>query len=231
MRLDKYLADVLNISRQDAKRLIKNKEIKVNNSIINNINATINEERDIVLHNENILKYRKYIYLMMNKPQGYLSATFDKKDPTIMELIPDNLYLKDLSIVGRLDKDTEGLILLSNDGDFIHQITSPKKHISKKYYVEYSGVLIENAERLVELGLEMDDYKTLPGKLELLENNKAYITIYEGKFHQVKKMFEKLNTKVTYLKRMQIGNLTLKNLEVGNVIELTEEDLVKLKED
>lgn len=231
MRLDKYLADVLNISRQDAKRLIKNKEIQVNNSIINNINATINEERDVVLHNENILKYRKYIYLMMNKPQGYLSATFDKKDPTIMELIPDNLYLKDLSIVGRLDKDTEGLILLSNDGDFIHQITSPKKHISKKYYVEYSGVLIENAERLVELGIEIDDYKTLPGKLELLENNKAYITIYEGKFHQVKKMFEKLNTKVTYLKRMQIGNLTLKNLEVGNVIELTEEDLVKLKED
>ena len=231
MRLDKYLADVLKISRQDAKKLIKNKEITINNQIENNLNRTINEETDIVIYNEQILKYRKYIYLMMNKPSGYLSATFDKKDPTIMELVPKELYLKDLSIVGRLDKDTEGLILLSNNGAFIHDITSPKKHISKKYYVEYEGCLIENAAELVEFGMEIDDYTTLPGKLELLGDNKAYITIFEGKFHQVKKMFEKLNTKVIYLKRVQIGSLTLNDLKVGSVIELNDEDLKKIKEE
>lgn len=231
MRLDKYLADVLNISRQDAKKLIKNKEITINNQITNNVNSSINEDNDIIMYNEQILKYRKYIYLMMNKPSGYLSATFDKNNPTIMELVPKDLYLKDLSIVGRLDKDTEGLILLSNNGAFIHDVTSPKKHISKKYYVEYEGCLVDNAIELVENGMEIDDYITLPGKLELLGDNKAYITIFEGKFHQVKKMFERLSTKVIYLKREQIGALTLNDLKVGGVIELNDEDLQKLKEE
>lgn len=230
MRLDKYLADVLKISRQNAKKLIKDKEVLVNDNIVSNINIIIDEQKDCVIVNNQMLQYQKYIYLMMNKPKGYLSATFDNSNPTIIELVPQQFNFKDLSIVGRLDKDTEGLILLSNDGAFIHNITSPKKHISKKYYVEYSGVLLSDAVSYVENGIEIDDYKTLPGKLELIGSNKAYITIYEGKFHQVKKMFEKLNTKVEYLKRVQIGSLQLGDLKIGEVKELTLDDLEKIKE-
>lgn len=230
MRLDKYLADVLKISRQNAKKLIKDKEVLVNDNIVSNINIIIDEKKDCVIVNNQMLQYQKYIYLMMNKPKGYLSATFDNSNPTIIELVPQQFNFKDLSIVGRLDKDTEGLILLSNDGAFIHNITSPKKHISKKYYVEYSGVLLSDAVSYVENGIEIDDYKTLPGKLELIGSNKAYITIYEGKFHQVKKMFEKLNTKVEYLKRVQIGSLQLGDLKIGEVKELTLDELEKIKE-
>ncbi|MBR2892000.1 MAG: pseudouridine synthase [Bacilli bacterium] len=230
MRLDKYLADVLKISRQNAKKLIKDKEVLVNDNIVSNINIIIDEKKDCVIVNNQMLQYQKYIYLMMNKPKGYLSATFDNSNPTIIELVPQQFNFKDLSIVGRLDKDTAGLILLSNDGAFIHNITSPKKHISKKYYVEYSGVLLSDAVSYVENGIEIDDYKTLPGKLELIGSNKAYITIYEGKFHQVKKMFEKLNTKVEYLKRVQIGSLQLGDLKIGEVKELTLDELEKIKE-
>lgn len=230
MRLDKFLADVLKISRQDAKKIIKNKEVKINSELTTNINISIDEEKDVVTINERTLKYKKYIYLMLHKPSGYLSASFDKINPTIMELIPNEFCYKDLAIVGRLDKDTEGLILLSNDGDFIHTLTSPKKHIAKKYYVEFSGSILDNAVELVKQGIEIDDYVSLPGTLEILDSNKAYITIYEGKFHQVKKMFHHLNTTVTYLKRIQIGNLSLDDLEIGQVKELTDKDLEKLKE-
>lgn len=230
MRLDKYIADVLKISRQDSKKLIKEKFVKVNDIVTTNINSIVNENVDVITVKENKLKYQKYIYLMMNKPKGYLCATFDKNDKTVMDLIPDELRFKDLSIIGRLDKDTEGLLLFTNDGSLIHNLTSPKKHILKKYYVEYSGTLINDAITMVEMGMNIDnEYQTKPGILEVLGDNKAYITIYEGKFHQVKKMFEKLNTKVEYLKRVKIASLELKDLTLGSVRELTKEDLERLK--
>ena len=230
MRLDKYIADVLKISRQDSKKLIKEKFVKVNDIVTININSIVNENVDVITVKENKLKYQKYIYLMMNKPKGYLCATFDKNDKTVMDLIPDELKFKDLSIIGRLDKDTEGLLLFTNDGSLIHNLTSPKKHILKKYYVEYSGTLIKDAITMVEMGMNIDnEYQTKPGILEVLGDNKAYITIYEGKFHQVKKMFEKLNTKVEYLKRVKIASLELKDLALGSVRELTKEDFERLK--
>lgn len=230
MRLDKYLADILNLSRTDAKKIIKQKKVSVNEEISTNTNLIIDEINDTIKVDNIKVEYKKYIYLMLNKPRGYLSATFDKSDHTVIELIPNNFKMKDLSIVGRLDKDTEGLLLLSNDGSFIHNLTSPKKHISKKYYVEYSGTLKENACELVKEGINIDnEYTTLPGLLEPINNNSAYITIYEGKFHQVKKMFEYLNAKVTYLKRVKIGNLELSNLKMGETKELTNEELEKLK--
>ena len=230
MRLDKYLADALNISRVDAKKLIKQKKVSVNEEILTNTNLIINEFNDSIKVEDELIKYQKYIYLMLNKPSGYLSATFDKQDKTVIDLIPNNFKYKDLSIVGRLDKDTEGLLLLSNDGSFIHHLTSPKKHIPKKYYVEYSGTLLEDSEELVKKGLNIDnEYITLPGSLERINEDSAYITIYEGKFHQVKKMFDKLNTKVTYLKRVKIGNLELGDLKLGQIRELTENDIEKLK--
>lgn len=231
MRLDKYLADALNISRVDAKKLIKQKKVSVNEEILTNTNLIIDENKDYIKVENELIKYQKYIYLMLHKPSGYLSATFDKQDKTVIDLIPNNFKYKDLSIVGRLDKDTEGLLLLSNDGSFVHQLTSPKKHIAKKYYVEYSGTLLEDSEDLVKKGLNIDnEYTTLPAILERISLGSAYITIYEGKFHQVKKMFDKLNTKVTYLKRVKIGNLELDDLKLGQIRELTENDLEKLKE-
>ena len=231
MRLDKFLSDAQNISRSDSKRLIKEKKVTVNDLIVTNINTAINEEKDIVRVDNKQIIYKKYIYLMLNKPKDYICANYDNVHKTVIDLIPEQFKKKDLSIVGRLDKDTEGLLLLSNDGGFVHTLTTPKKHISKKYYVEYSGELIDNAIELVKEGINIDnEYTTLPSILEPINNYSAYITIYEGKFHQVKKMFENLNTKVVYLKRVKIGNLELENLQLGKVRELTNDDFLKLKE-
>lgn len=230
MRLDKFLADSLRISRNDVKSILKNKQIKVNGVITTDSSLNINENLDIVCFKDTKIIYEKYIYLMLNKPAGYLSANQDNSEHTIMELIPEEYKFKDLNIVGRLDKDTEGLILLSNDGNFIHNLTSPKKHVSKKYYVEYDLPLIDNSFEIVKNGIEIEDYKTMPGILEKLDSNKAYITIYEGKFHEVKKIFNKLGTNVTYLKRVSIAQLELGNLELGQVKKLTKEELDLLKE-
>ena len=228
MRLDKYLADSLKISRADAKKHLKNKLVKVNNEIITNINFVINDT-DIVLFNDKQIKYQKYIYLMLNKPSGYLSATQDSTDKTVMELIPNEYLFKDLSIVGRLDKDTEGLLLLTNDGDLIHHLTSPKHTIDKIYYVEHTNKLCDDASMLVQEGMNIDDYHTLPGVLDIIDDTKCYLTIHEGKFHQVKKMIEKMGSKVTYLKRVQIKDLKL-DIELGKLRELTNDEVNSLKE-
>lgn len=230
MRLDKFVADFLNISRNDVKQILKNKQIKVNGQIITDGSLAIKEDQDIVCFNDDKIVFEKYIYLMMNKPNGYLSATHDDFSSTIMDLVPKEYMLKGLNIVGRLDKDTEGLILLSNDGDFIHNLTSPKKHVSKKYYVEFNSELRDDSFEIVKNGVQIDDYTTLPGILERVNSNTAYITIYEGKFHEVKKIFNKLGTNVTYLKRVSIAKLELGDLELGKVKKLTKDDLELLKE-
>lgn len=230
MRLDKFIAISLNISRNDAKKYIKNNDILINNNKINDPNYIFDEKNDEIEVNGSLLKYEEYIYLMMNKPSGYLSATFDNKNKTIMELVPDEFLKKDLAIVGRLDKDTEGLIILTNDGRFIHQITSPKSNIIKKYYVKYDGILADNSKELVQEGIGLDTYKAKPGILDIINESEAYISITEGKFHEVKEIFKKLNANVTYLKRVKIGSLELGDLKIGEVIKLTKDEIDKIKE-
>lgn len=226
MRLDKYLSIFKIGTRSEIHKIIKNKKIKVNDEVITKPDYQVNEEDDQVKYNEQILIYEKNIYLMFNKPSGYLTANSDNYQKTIMEFFPKEY--QDLIIIGRLDKDTEGLLLLTNDGDFAHQITSPKKHIEKEYYVEFIGTLPDNIEEIFKKGVIIENnYLTLPSKIKILSNNSSLLTISEGKFHQVKQMFQAVGTKVTYLKRIRIGNLQLdSNLKLGEYKKIKKETII-----
>lgn len=226
MRLDKYLSIFKIGTRSEIHKIIKNKKIKVNDEVITKPDYQVNEENDQVKYNEQILIYEKNIYLMFNKPSGYLTANSDNYQKTIMEFFPKEY--QDLIIIGRLDKDTEGLLLLTNDGDFAHQITSPKKHIEKEYYVEFIGTIPDNIEEIFKKGVIIENnYLTLPSKIKILSNNSSLLTISEGKFHQVKQMFQAVGTKVTYLKRIRIGNLQLdSNLKLGEYKKIKKETII-----
>lgn len=229
MRLDKFIAETLKVSRKDAKILIKKKLVKINGEIVKDDGYNVLLDKDIVTYLDQELKYEQYIYLLMHKPQGYVCARIDNLHKTVMELVPQEYLVKDLTTVGRLDIDTEGVLLLTNDGQLVHNLTSPNHEVLKTYYVEFSGVLVSNAQEMVTKGMEIDDYITKPGKLNILSNYQAEITINEGKFHQVKKMFEKLNTKVTYLKRIKFANIVLDSLELGMIRKLSKEEIEYLK--
>lgn len=168
----------------------------------------------------------------MNKPAGVISATFDNKYKTVVDLLSDEYKVYDLFPVGRLDIDTEGLILLTNDGNLAHQLLSPKKCVPKKYYAIIQGNVTEKDVEKFRSGVVLDDgYKTMPAELEIINDGEVVIVIYEGKFHQVKRMFESVGKKVEYLKRVAMGGIELdKNLNTGNIRELTEEEIGILKQ-
>jgi len=233
MRLDKFVSVCLSISRDDARKVIKNKEIYVNDKIINKISFIVNESKDIIKKDDEVLVYEEFIYLMMNKPSGYLSATVDK-NKTVLDLI-DEYKTYNLAITGRLDIDTVGLLLITNDGELIHNLTKPKANIYKKYYVEVDGKFKVGDIQLFLDGLNISDGKgnsflTLPARLEIIDGRRAYISIKEGKFHQIKYMCKKIGLNVTYLKRLEIGPLVLDdNLKEGEYrkLENSEIDLLK----
>lgn len=190
-------------------------------------------EDNIFLDNERII-YRRYIYLMMNKPKGLVSSTDDPSFKTVVDILDQEYLIYKPFPVGRLDKDTEGLLLITNDGKLAHELLSPKKRVDKKYYVEVDGYVEEEHIRLFKEGIILDDgYKTLPSQLEIINSSivsKVYLTIQEGKFHQVKRMFKSVGMKVLYLKRISMGNLILdENLDVGQFRELTDEEISLLK--
>lgn len=227
MRLDKYLSFCLVKSRQEVKKLIKEKKVYVNNVLIVKEDFKVNEEVDNVICDNEEVSYQKYTYVILNKPAGFVTSTKDN-DKTVMELLP-NKYSK-LSPVGRLDKDTEGLLLFTNDGMTAHNLTSPKKDIKKVYYVELLNSIDESLINVFNSGVTLDDgYHTLPAELNIIDSYKAYLTISEGKFHQVKRMFISVNNKVTYLKRIKFGSITLDDsLELGHYRELSKSEIEKL---
>lgn len=230
MRLDKMLAHMNYGTRKEVKELIRKGYVMVNGTTITNDDYKVDEINDeIIIANEKV-EYKDKIYLMLNKPDGYVSATFDNYDPTVIDLISEYNYMN-IFPVGRLDKDTHGLLLITNDGDLAHNLLSPKKHVDKKYYLKYEGNITQNGIKAFEEGIILDDgYKTMPAKLIDLGNNEAYVIIKEGKFHQVKIMMEKINCKVTYLKRVEFGPLILdENLKEGEYRLLKEEELNSLK--
>ena len=226
MRLDKFLSHMGFGTRNEVKNIIKNGWVTIDDKTIKKADHQVKENQIVYVNNEPV-SYIKYEYYILNKPQGYVSAVEDNVYPTVMELVPS--IRSDLYPVGRLDVDTEGLLLICNDGKLTHDLLSPKKHVLKKYYVEFKGTLPKNAVEFFKQPMEFEDFTSKPATLEILDTNKAYLTISEGKFHQVKRMFLKADCEVTYLKRISFGPLELKDLEIGSARALTDKELETLK--
>lgn len=234
-RLDKILANMGYGSRKDVKKLIKEGRVEVNNKIVKKNDFKIDPNNEQISVDGCEILYRKYIYLMVNKPKDVVSSTDDPISRTVLDLLDDEYLIFNPFPAGRLDKDTEGLLLLTNDGKLAHELLSPKKGVDKTYYVEVEGFIEESYIGKFNEGIILDDgYKTLPAKLEILEPNifsKALLTIKEGKFHQVKRMFKAFNMEVVYLRRISIGSLKLdEKLKLGEYRELTEKEIQLLKE-
>ncbi len=235
IRLDKYLADCGVGTRTEIKKLIASGLVSVDGLNKPAPKDKIDENSAKVFFNGKLLKYRKYIYLMLNKPSGYVSAVRDNHYPVVTEFVPDEYKHFEVFPMGRLDIDTVGLLVLTNDGDMAHRLLSPTKHIPKKYIATVDGKITREDIRLFENGMDLGDFFTKPAILNPLstgdDKSVAEITIVEGKFHQIKRMFEKTGKKVTYLKRIQMNNLVLdENLREGEVRELTEEEVIYLSE-
>ncbi|MGL4948923.1 MAG: pseudouridine synthase [Anaeroplasmataceae bacterium] len=226
MRLDKLLSHSNYGSRKQVKELIRKGYVLVNGEVVTNDDYKINELEDEVIVDGSNIEYESLRYIMLNKPSGVVSATYDNVHETVIDLMPE--YKKQsIFPVGRLDIDTEGLLLITNDGKLAYNLLSPKKHVDKKYYVEFSGEFKTSYIDRFDKGIELEDgYVTLPSKVELISNNTCYITIHEGKFHQVKRMFIALDMNVEYLKRVSFGSLVLDDkLDLGEFRFLTEEEL------
>lgn len=225
MRLDKLVADSIGVTRKDAKNLIKKGLVSVNAAIIKDAGANVSESDELIIEGKKVT-YQKYIYLMMNKPQGYISATDDKRQKTVLDLLPDNFKRYDLFPAGRLDIDTEGFLLLTNDGQTAHNLLSPAKKVGKEYFVRLERPLGEDDKNKIETGVDIGGYVTKPAKLIMSTPCECVITIVEGKFHQVKKMFESVGNKVIYLKRISFASLPLDpDLALGEYRHLTPEEV------
>ncbi|MCC0647979.1 pseudouridine synthase [Clostridioides sp. ZZV15-6598] len=234
-RIDKILSNLGYGSRSEIKKYCKQGSVVVNGSDVSNPGTQVDTENDEILFNGEEVIYREYIYLMMNKPDGYISATTDKYDPTVLDLIDVSYLAFEPFPVGRLDKDTEGLLVLTNDGKLSHRVLSPKKHVPKTYYAKIDGIVTEKDIEAFAEGVVLDDgYKTMASQLKILksdEESEIELTIHEGKFHQVKRMFESVDKKVVYLKRLSMGNLKLdESLELGEYRELTDEEVKLIEE-
>ena len=233
MRLDKLLAHAGYGTRRDVKEIIKNKRVKVNEKIESKVNFNINPEIDVVLVDDVLVNYSKFVYIMLNKPQGYLSATKDNYDPVVIDLIQGYDHYE-LFPIGRLDKNTEGLLLITNDGEINHKLTSPNYNVPKKYFAHIKGRVTEEDIIAFENGVVLDDgYETKPGYLKILSANDVSIIeliITEGKFHQVKRMFKAVNKEVIYLKRIGMGAIRLdEQLELSEYRLLNDDELEYLK--
>ena len=236
IRLDKFLSEMSGWTRSEVKKIVRTGSVTVDGNEVKKPETKIDEKLSIVSVDGRKIKYNKYEYYMLNKPKGFVSATTDREYKTVVDIISSS-EKKDLFPVGRLDIDTEGLLLITNDGELAHRLLAPKNHVEKTYYVEVSGILDDVDVDAVEKGLDIGEEKnTIPAKMEILktdiQNNisSCYLTIHEGKFHQVKRMMKKLGKTVTYLKRVSMGSLILDSkLKKGNYRKLTEQEIIELK--
>jgi 16S rRNA pseudouridine516 synthase len=227
VRLDKFLSNAGVGTRSEVKVLIKKGFVTVNKTLIKSADFSVHERNDEVKVEDQLITFKAFVYIMLNKPEGYLSATTDPNEKTVMDLIDDHRH-RDLHIVGRLDKYTTGILLITDDGLFTHQLTAPKFHVEKQYEVVVDRALDNSLIDAFQKGVKIDDYVTLPAQLTIHGEFKASLIIHEGKFHQVKRMFEAFGSKVTSLHRSRFGSLTLENLEPGSYRELTTEEYQNL---
>ncbi|MDW5471287.1 pseudouridine synthase [Staphylococcus equorum] len=229
MRIDKFLANMGVGTRTEVKQLLKKGNVTVNDKKEKSPKTQINPDTDTVSVNETQIQYIDKIYLMLNKPKGYLSATEDNNQQTVIDLVEEFRYLE-LFPVGRLDKDTEGLLLITNDGQFNHQLMSPTKHVSKTYEVISEKTITKNDIESFKTGIELNEGLAKPAQLvEGEKKNKSFVTIYEGRYHQVKRMFHAIDNEVLALKRISIGDLKLDSaLAPGEYRHLTQQDFKQL---
>ena len=241
MRLDKLLGHMGCGTRSELKRMAKNGQITVNDRVVKDSGLQVDPDRDVIALDGEVIQYREFIYIMLHKPSGVISATEDTRDKTVIDLLPDELRIFEPFPVGRLDKDTEGLLLLSNDGKLAHDLLSPRKHVPKTYYARVSGYVDEADVAAFQQGVVLDDgYHTQPAQLVILSREEdaangetlsmIEVTITEGKFHQVKRMFEAVGKRVVYLKRLTMGPLSLDpKLKLGQWRELTANEVAELQ--
>ncbi|GGH15986.1 pseudouridine synthase [Paenibacillus segetis] len=240
LRIDKILGHLGYGSRADIKKMVKQGRIFHNGIVVKDSGLQSNPYNDVIEVDGEPVVYREFIYIMLHKPPGVISATEDSRDRTVLDLLPQNLRVFSPFPVGRLDKDTEGLLLLTNDGQLAHDLLSPRKHVPKTYEADVLGDVGEREVELFKQGVELDDgYVTLPASLKVLERllqedgsvlSRISLTISEGKFHQVKRMFQAVGSKVIYLKRVSMGPLALdESLSLGAFRELTESELDSLR--
>lgn len=234
MRLDKLLSNMGLGTRKDLKKFAKDGLIQVDGKVIKDSSFHVDPEVNVIEFDGEKINYREFVYIMLNKPKGVVSATEDLVERTVVDLLDEQYRPFEVFPVGRLDKDTEGLLILTNDGKMAHEVLSPKKHVPKTYFAEIDGKVTEEDKASFLQGVVLDDgYKTLPAELVIIESaaqSRIELTIFEGKFHQVKRMFQAVGKTVTYLKRIKMGKLELDPaLSLGEYRELTDEELALLK--
>lgn len=227
IRLDKFISNQLNIPRSMARTQIKRGKVAVDGEIIRDFAFSFDPEICKITYKNELVSYKEHLYLYINKPKGVISATEDKQKQTVIDLLPENLRRQDMAPVGRLDKDTTGLLLITDDGDFAHNVISPKKQIIKTYIAELDGDITDEIIEKFKNGIKLADGKEcLPATLSRISENVAEIKIYEGKYHQVKRMFGVVGLGVNELKRISIGNFNLPDdMELGECRELTAENI------
>lgn len=231
VRLDKFLCDMELGTRSEVKGFLKKGFVTVDGVVQKSPDLKINPDTQKVAFQGNVLDYQEFYYYMLHKPAGVITATEDNMHETVMSLLGEDAR-KDLFPVGRLDKDTEGLLLITNDGELSHALLSPRKHAPKTYFIEIPRKLDLGQIEALEQGLDIgDDKKTLPAKVEVLDDTHIHLTICEGRYHQVKRMLQAVDSEVLYLKRVTFGALTLdESLEKGSYRSLTEEEITALKD-
>ncbi|MBZ9633315.1 pseudouridine synthase [Clostridium sp. FP1] len=235
-RIDKVLSNLGHGTRKEVKGLLKKGKVEIDGIIASDSAMKIDPDKAVIKVSGEEIKYRKHIYLIMNKPAGVVSATVDNHDETVIDLLDEQYHSFKPFPIGRLDKDTVGLLLITNDGELNHKLIAPKNHVDKVYYAEINKFIDEKDIFTFKNGVVIDDgYKCMPAILEVLSANEngseVMVTIQEGKFHQVKRMFESVNKKVVFLRRISFGPLKLdESLSEGQYRELSEEEINSLKQ-
>ena len=232
MRLDKFLVETGSCTRSVAKKQVRAGAVTVNGAVPKSSDVNVDEERDVITYCGSVVAYRKFTYVMLNKPEGVVSATEDGRDKTVLDLLPPDVRTRGMFPCGRLDKNTLGLMLLTDNGELAHRLLAPKSHVSKIYKFKSKFAVSQSDALRFEKGLTLEDgYETKPARIELIGNgDEGYITLVEGKYHQIKRMLEAIDNKITYLERVSFGPLVLdEGLERGEWRYLTAEEISALE--
>jgi len=228
-RVDKIISNQTNYSRKDVKELIKKKLVSVNGKIINKSDLKINPDLDEIKILGEELNFKKYVYLVLNKPKGFISATEDRSQRMVLDLVPNEYKYRNLFPAGRLDKDTTGFMIITDDGEFAHDILSPKKHVKKTYRVVIDKEMTIEMVEGFKNGVKLNDGECKSAKLEIIGDNSGIVELTEGRYHQIKRMFGCFSAKVLELERIKMGNLMMPDdLKQGECRELTEEEIEKI---